>query len=222
MTNATLKTNVVKRQVILADGTTLRNDQVPDGMTGAYKDAKGTICWVRHCGIPIPGVDKRMISRVRHFKAGKNIQHVCNHWTIGWCMVVADSKVTTAAARAAYKAVGKYVSHVDTPKAWAYTVDGVQCDVITEHGTNLQTAAEKGRKMADALLKYGITSRVYVMTDKQFGLGHVPSMQSDDKRRKQCAVLKGIEVVLEDKHPLLRTRWVLTKQQSIPTYQTSL
>ena len=153
-------------------------------------------------------------------RTGRNVHHALNGWTCGWCFVVADSPVSKSAARAAKKAVNAVFLDYAANKAWPYMVNGVLCDVLTDHGVSLQAAAEKGRKMANALLKYGITSRVYVMTDKQYGLGH--PVGSSGTRARKCAHLKGLELVMNESHPQMRTRWVLTTQQSEPVYQTSL
>lgn len=161
-----------------------------------------------------------MMTTSTSHKPGRNLTPVLNAWTIGWCIVVADSPVGTGAARAAYKAADKYVGYGTTPKAWPYLVNGVLCDVISDHAVSLAAAAEKGRKMADALKKHGITSRVYVMTDKQFGLGHTPGSTGENAQR--CSILKGMELVSQETYPEIRHRWVLTAKQSVPVYQTSL
>lgn len=161
-------------------------------------------------------------SGIQH-KPGRNVNHVFNAWHIGWCWVVADSPITPAVAKAAKKSIGAYIGEAGAQtKAWPYLVNDVECDVICEHAASLASAAEKGKKMADTLRSFGITSRVYVMTDKQYGMGYCPNMMGDSTRAAKCNVLKGIAMESDEKHPLLRLRWVLTQKQSIPVYQTSL
>jgi|GEM_PF-3662952 hypothetical protein len=145
-------------------------------------------------------------------KAGRNITHVLNAYHIGWCIVVADGRISKAAARAAKKAVGAVYLDYAANWAWPYMVEGKQCDVLMEHAVSLEAAAEKGRKMADVLRAHKITSRVYVMTDKQYGMG-CPG----GTRR-----LSGLRLEMDERHPQNRTTWVLTAKQSVPVYQTSL
>lgn len=220
--NEFLKTNVVKRQVILADGTMLRNEQIPARAGAAKRDDRtNEVVWLQGWELRFMDRPERIKwSCVKTFKPGKNITDQLNAWTIGWCFVVADSPISKAAAKAANKAVGMAsYSEVAGRCAWPYLVGGVQCDVMTDHAGSLARAAEKGRLMADALLKHGITSRVYVMTDKQFGLAYLDGDTSE--RARHSAKLKGLRLTsVEDTGRC--TNFTLTEKQSIPVYQTSL
>lgn len=223
MKKETLKTNVVKRQVILADGTILRNEQIPAEAKAWYhaageKDGRWVTSYSEQADLRRK--DRMHLCDVRQVKIGRHTHHVLNGWTIGWCLVVADRPVSKSAARAANKAVGMAaLSEYAGRKAWPYLVDGAAHEVMTDHAATLQRAAEKGKLMADALLKHGITSRVFVMTDKQYGMGYLDG--AADFRARQGRSLKGMKFTTIEKVGRATT-WTLTEAQSVPAYQTSL